>query len=104
MLRFERTFDKTALFGKRFTDSARRTWELVAQNDLCVPYFVKVIRGRAQKTKYTLANAEAVIARVERKAKPKGIAGMQAAEWIDESTGKIAARGFAREQAATNGA
>lgn len=46
---FQRRCDKSYAFGERYTDRLGIRWELVAQNDLCVPYWVKV--GR--KTRYT---------------------------------------------------
>ena len=41
------------LIGKRYTLPNGEVMELVAYNDLNVPYFSKVVKGKAQKTQYT---------------------------------------------------
>lgn len=51
---FRRRCDKSYAFGERFTGRLGIRWELVAQNDLCVPYFVKVRR----KTRFTHSEGE----------------------------------------------
>jgi hypothetical protein len=42
-------------YGERFTLPTGKVMQLVAQNDLGVPYFVRVVRGKAQKRQYTVA-------------------------------------------------
>lgn len=48
---FEGT-DKSPYFGKEFTGWDGTRWRLVAQNDLKIGYYVMVVRGKAQKTRY----------------------------------------------------
>ncbi len=56
--------DCSSLFGRQFLDGADGTvWRLVAQNDLNVPYWVKVTGGKPGKTQYTLSDGESIVAR-----------------------------------------
>jgi hypothetical protein len=52
--------DKAPAFGRRHTDAAGRVWELAAQNDLCVPYYARVVRGRRGAALYTLDGGERI--------------------------------------------
>lgn len=56
--------DKSKAFGERFTDKVGRTWELVGQNDLHVPYFCKVKNNKVQKTRYCLILGEEIAQRL----------------------------------------
>jgi hypothetical protein len=49
------------LIGKRYTNLNGESWELVSHNDLNVPYFSKVLNGKVQKKKYTIAWLEAEV-------------------------------------------
>lgn len=42
-----------ALIGRQFTDFDGDKWELTGKNDLNVPYFSKVVKGKTQKKQYT---------------------------------------------------
>ncbi len=61
---FRKRPDKTAAFGKRYTDLTGQTWQLVSQNDLNVPYWAKVNRGTVGKTLYTLSMGESAALRL----------------------------------------
>lgn len=50
-----------SLIGKRFTDSKGIEWELVGRNDLNVPYFSKVVKGRVQKKQFTHEEGECLV-------------------------------------------
>jgi len=66
------------IFGIR-THSGPQEYEFISCNDLGVPYFSKVIRGKVQKTKFTLhgCDREWALKKLEEKlneAKPSAIA------------------------------
>ncbi len=44
--------DKSRYFGKSFRALDGTIYKLISQNDLCVGYWSKIVRGRAQKTLY----------------------------------------------------
>ncbi len=46
---------KPIRIGERATDCNGTRWECVATNDLAVPYWSKVVRGKSQKRQYTIA-------------------------------------------------
>jgi len=43
------------LRGLRIATPDGQVWEFVRTNDVGYPYFVKIVRGKKQKTEYTVA-------------------------------------------------
>ncbi len=53
--------NKSQAFGMRYADTDGQVWELVAQNDLNVPYFAKVgADGHAGFKRFTLIDGETI--------------------------------------------
>ena len=51
--------DLSPIFGFRYHDGTDE-WELVAQNDLHVPFWSRVVDGKMQAKQFTVHNGEAI--------------------------------------------
>jgi hypothetical protein len=66
---FPQKNDISETFGMRYTDSEGTVWEIVAQNDLGVPYFSKVVKGKVQKKQFTIADGREIAERLRAEAR-----------------------------------